>query len=231
MKLWGKLMFGSGTQVRRSVLEALCELFEPLRATRHSESEGDVAQPITSLADLPGSILWAKDANYLVRSPGGGPVECTCEFKVDPPIVQAFMEQMATLVPTFGYACAWDEYLHRNQVVVKLRVGTLEAMLGKDLSMHVPGLYWLTLLSETLAEKHGVPLTKVETAAIEHVALGRGLRLFRFHEHPDTWRERADEIDALCAALPGVFDVAEARAGLVGITELSDYHRVKRLWA
>ena len=215
MKIWGKVMFGSGTQAIRNVLEALCELPEPLRATRHSEREDGARQPITSLDDLPGPILWAKGANYLVWSPSGGPVECTCEFKVDPSIVQAFME----------------ENQHRNQIVVKLRVGTLEAFLGSDLSKQVPGLYWLTLLSETLIEKHGVSLAEVEAVAIEHIALGRGLRLFRFHEHPGQWRDRVDEIDALCASLPGVFDIAEVRTRLVGVAELSDYHTIARPWA
>lgn len=237
MKLWGKLVFGSGMRVLRNVLTTLCELPDPLRATRHSEGEDEAQLPIenvgrfsTSLDHL-GSLLWGARANYDLWAPGGGQVECICEFKVDPPLVQAFMERMATLGPTFGYACAWEEYLHRNQIVVKLRTGTLEAMLGKDdLSKFVPGLYWLTVLSKSLVETHRVPLAELEAAALEHAALGGGLRLFRFHDHPAKWRERADELDALCASLPGVFNIADVRARLVGVTELSEYREITRPW-
>lgn len=230
MKLWGKLVFGSGTQARRNVLEALCGMFEPLCATHHSESEAEVGQPITSVDDLTGSILWAKGANYLVRSPGDGAVECTCEFKTDPPLVQAFMKQMATLAPIFGYACAWGEYLHRNQIIVKLRTGTLEATLGRDLSKYMPGLYWLTLLSQSLS--HRVPLAELQTAAIEDIALGGGMRIFRFHDHPTEWRERADTLDALCDRLPGVFSIGAVRRelALAKVTELSGYFEFTRRW-
>ena len=230
MKLWGKLVFGSGANALQSVVRALCALPGTLRATRHSDGEDEVGRPIEDATARLGSILWAQQANYHAWAPGGGQVECTCEFKVDPPLVQAFMERMATLAPTFGYVCAWEEYLHRNQIVVKLRTGTLEAMLGKDLSKFVPGLYWLTVLSGSLAETHRVPLAELEAAALEHVALGGGLRLYRFHDHPAKWRARADELDALCASLPGVFNIADVRARLVGVTELSEYREVTRPW-
>ena len=230
MKLWGEVVFGSGTQIMRKVLEALCELPEPLRATRCSESEDGTRQPIASLDDLPGSMLWGERCRYLVLSPGGGPVECTCKFKTDPLNVRAFMERMATLAPTFGYACAWEEYLHRNQIVVKLRTGTLEAMLGKDASKYVPGLYWLTMLSESLS--HQVPLDELEGAAIEDAALGGGMRIFRFHDHPAKWRERVDELDALCDKLPGIFSIGVVRRklALAKVTELSEYFKLTRPW-
>ena len=231
MKLWGEVTFGSGTQTMRKVLEALCELPEPLRATRHSESEDDdVGQPITSLDDPLGSILWAKDANYLVLSPGGGPVECTCEFNVDPPIVRAFMERMAALSPAFGFASTWDELRHRNQLDVRLRVVRAQTFIGTSVSKHVPGLYWLTLLPDALRARHGVPLAKLEEAALEHVALGGGQRLFRFHDHPGAWRGRADELDGLCAALPGIFNIADVRARLVGVTEEKEFDAIVDPW-
>ena len=35
MKTWGELVFGYGLPVLRKVVTTLCELPEPLRATRH----------------------------------------------------------------------------------------------------------------------------------------------------------------------------------------------------
>ena len=140
------------------------------------------------------------------------------------------MERMAALEPVFGFAAAWDELRHRNQLKVSLRIVIIEAFVGMDLSKYTPGLYWLTLLPEALAERHGVPLAKLEAASLEHVALGGGQRLFRFHDHPDAWRERADELDGLCADLPGIFDIADLRAQLVGVTEEKDFDAIVNPW-
>lgn len=238
MKIWGELAFGCGLPVLRSVVSALCGLPEPLRAARHSEGEDEVRRPIGDVIDFSislgnrGAILWAKHANYHVWAPRGGRVACTCEFKAKPLLVTAFMKRMSALNPVFGFAAAWDEFRHRNQVVVKLRVGTSEEFLGMDVSEYVPGVYWLTLLPNALAKRHCVPLAELEMAALEHEALGDGQRLFRFHERPDAWRGRADELDELCDKLPGVFSVAVVRRELARakVTELSEYNEVTRRW-
>lgn len=236
MKIWGEITFGPGMPVLRNVVTMLCGVPDPLRATRHSGGEDEAKRPIKNVEEFAasldrfGTMLWAKHAHYTVRAPRDARVECMCQFKVDPPLVRAFMERMAPLDPIFGFACAWEENCHRNQIIARLRVGTLEAFVGSDLSKRVPGLYWLTLLSERLAARHGVPLAGLEAAALEHVALGGGLRLFRFHDHPAKWRERADEVDALCTALPGVFDIADLRARLVGVTEQRELYAIIDPW-
>ena len=221
-------MFDGGTDVLRAVVQTLCELPEPLRAKWHSEGESDIRRPIESLCHV-GNVLWAKCANYLVRAPGG-PVECTCEFKTDPLNVRAFMERMAALSPAFGFASAWDELRHRNQLDVRLRIVRAQTFIGMSISKYVPGLYWLTLLPDALRARHGVPLAKLEEAALEHVALGGGQRLFRFHDHPDAWRERTDELDGLCATLPGIFNIADVRSRLVGVTEEKEFDAIVKPW-
>ena len=79
----------------------------------------------------------------------------------------------------------------------------------------MPGLYWLTLLPEAFAKRHGVPLDEVAEVALEHADLGAGQHLFRFYDRPEDWRERADVVDGLCARLPGIFDIHHVR-GVVG---------------
>ena len=237
--IWSTVVFNPGTDVLRTVVRALCEMPEPLRATRHRLGEDEVAQPIGEVgtfvrslsADKLAPMLGAKGAEFDLSASGDKRVRCTCEFKAHGvPLVRRFMERMAVLEPVFGFAAPWDEYRHRNQLDVRLRIVRVQVFVGKDLAKYIPGVYWLTLLPEALAERHGVPLAKLEAASLEHVELGNGQRLFRFHDHPDAWRERADELDELCAALPGIFDIADLRARLVGVTEEKDFDAIVDPW-
>ena len=239
VKIWADLVFGSGRKTLRDVVAALCAVPEPLRAAGHCEGEDEVARPIGDVAEFLASlssdrltpILRAKRADYDISGTGHRPVKCLCELKVEPSLAAGFMERMAAaLAPVFGFASAWGEYERRNGLDVRLRVVRVQAFVGRDLSKFVPGLYWLTLLSEALAERHGVPLAEVERAALEHAAPGAGLHLYRFHDHPGDWRARADELDALCASLPGVFNIAEVRERLVGVTEEKEFDEIVRPW-
>lgn len=239
MKIWAKMEFGSGTKVLRDVVAALCALPEPLRVTGHCEGEDEAARPIGDVAEFLASlssdrlvpILRAKRADYVISGTGHRPVKCLCELKVEPSLATGFMERMAAaLAPVFGFASTWEEYERRNHLDVRLRAFREQQFIGRDLSKFVPGLYWLTLLSDALAERHGVPLAEVERAALEHAAPGAGLHLYRFHDHPGDWRVRADELDALCASLPGVFNIAEVRERLVGVTEEKEYEEIVRPW-
>ena len=236
MRIWGKLVFDRGTQVLRTVVGALCSLPEPLRATRHGEGEGEVTQPIEDVATFlmslsSGLVLRAKSAQYIVWAPYGNQIECMCRFKARAtPLVKNFMEHMATVKPVFGFASAWDEYAHRNQIDVRLRLYREQAIVGKDLSKYVPGLYWVTLLPDDLAKRHGVLLSKVRQVALEHVDLGGGQQLFRFHDHPSKWRAHADDLDGLCAAMPGVFNIAHLRSRLVGVTEEKEFDAIMKPW-
>ena len=80
----------------------------------------------------------------------------------------------------------------------KTRLGSTEVLIGLNPATCVPGLYWwLTLVSESLANRHGVPLSALTEPALEHKRLGRGQHLLRFHVRPGAWRERRPELDTL----------------------------------
>lgn len=237
--IWSTVVFNPGTDVLRAVVRALCEMPEPLRATRHRLGEDKVAQAIGDVGRFVGSLsadelapmLRAKGADFDISAPGDKPVKCTCQFKARGiPLVRCFMERMAALKPVFGFAAPWDEYRHRNQLDVRLRPYRVQEFVGRDLLKCVPGLYWITLLPDALAERHGVPLAEVERAALNRYSLDGGQRLFEFHDHPDSWRERVDELDGLCATLPGIFNIADLRARLVGVTEEKEYEAIVDPW-
>ena len=227
------LVFGAESKVLRTVVSALCDLPGGLRPTRHSEGEDDFGKPIddrfvNSLRS--GPYLRGDGVDYDVWTPRGKAVEVMCYF-TDPALAAPLLERMAMLNPVFGRACAWEELLHRNNVRTKLPQGTPSGWVGRDYNRWVPGLYWLTLLHEAFAERHGLPLEEVGKAALAHTALGGGQHLFRFHDHPEAWRERRRELDALCAALPGVFNIADVHARLAGVTDIKGWSEAIDPWS
>ena len=235
------LIYETESVAARHVTRALFSLPEGLRPTRHSEEEdkagrpiGDPAKFLDSRGPFPSyTLLRGKGFDYDIDNrPKGKLVIVDCYFKRTPPhLVRTFMEKMATTGPVFGRACTWEELLHRNQLVAKVGLGTSLDFVGRDISKFVPGLYWLVLLPQSLAEKHGVPLEQVVDAAEEHVDLGNGQHLFRFYGRPEDWRERTRAMDGLCARLPGIFDINEVRRLFAGgCRDLSELTRMTRPW-
>ena len=231
--------YDSGASAARDAVRALLALPEGLRPTRHSEDEDKAGRPIgdpeeflESLADRLSYVLRrGRGFDYDILG-GSEPVVVDCYFNRTPSrLVRAFMERMAATGPAFGWACTWEELLHRNQRVAKVGLGTSYGFVGRDHSKFVPGLYWLVLLPQSLAEKHGVPIDQVADAAREHAALGDGQHLFRFYDDPEDWREHADAMDALCARLPGVFDINEVRRIFAdGCRDIHELIRMRRPW-
>ena len=185
---------------------------------RHSDEEKGVGKSIGNVEDYlalpnPGGFLFGSGVSYIFFGP-----ECDCELDVDPSLARTFLERMAATAPVFGYAYTWEELRYRNGIFVEIdggKGGSSRGFNGRDISKYVPGLYWLTLLPEAFAKRHGVPLDEVAEVALEHADLGAGQHLFRFYDRPEDWRERADVVDGLCARLPGIFDIHHVR-GVVG---------------
>jgi hypothetical protein len=148
---------------------------------------------------------------------------------VEPPLVKKFLMHMAVTQPVFGLASAPEEREQRNRLVIKPGVNTVESWVGRDLEKYVPGFYWLTLLSDALAEKHGIPLSAVKKVALEHMELQGGQHLFQFYERPEDWRF-TQEVAKLCSSLPGVFDVEGIRPSLMAAKNFLELDAALRVW-
>ena len=218
MEIHSTLHFRPRGDDREIAIRTILALPEVLRPTRHKHGQDEAGLPIGDVegylaSPSSGSWLFGKGVSYRF-----GWDDCQCVLDVEPDLAVTFMERMAAAAPTFGYACAREELDHRNRLFVEIdggRGGSSESLQGIDLAKYVPGLYWLTLLPETLAARHGVSLDEVSRMALEHVDLGDGQHLFRFCDRPDDWRQRAGAIDEFCARAPGMFDIHHVRR-LVG---------------
>lgn len=147
---------------------------------------------------------------YDIGLAGNKPIICNCFLDVEPDLAKRFLLHMVAAQPTFGFACTPEEREYRNRVIVKQGINTIESWVGRDYQKYVPGFYWLTLLPDVLAKKHGVSLSEVEKVAQEHMELEGGQHLFRFYERPEDWQS-TDKVAKLCASLPGVFDVGKVK--------------------
>jgi len=140
---------------------------------------------------------------------------------------RTILTNLAAADPLFGFACLFEEEKMRNQIAIEVQGSSCTSWVGRDIEKHVPGLYWMTLLPEELANKHGVPLSKVSDIALEHVDLGRGQNLFRFYERPEDWKsDRA--VETLLANQPGFFDIEKVRPRFESIRTYAEYFDMPR---
>ena len=177
------------------------------------------------------SFLRARGIVYDIK--GGEdalPVKCSCFLNVDPASAKTLVVHMARTAPLFGNLCVEDEMLHRNRIFTKLDFGTCESWVGRDIRKYLPGLYWLTVVSETLAEEHGVPLSKVGTSASNEVVFENGRHLFQFYDHPNQWREHRRAMDALCSVLPGGFSIDVLPARITGPITYPELLKMREPW-
>ncbi|QDQ25265.1 hypothetical protein FNU76_02245 [Chitinimonas arctica] len=176
-----------------------------------------------------GFFLLAPGITYSIRIATGKSTICDCFLDVDPSLAKEFLIHMATAQPIFGFACEPQEREHRNRVVTKQGVNTIESWVGRDSQKYLPGFYWLTLLPDSLATRHAVPLPVVEKAAQEHVALQGGQHLFRFYEQPQDWQS-VQSIAELISTLPGVFDIEKMKPQLAAAKNFLDLNAALRNW-
>jgi hypothetical protein len=176
-----------------------------------------------------GIFLLGPGVTYSIRFATDKSVICNCFFHVAPRTVEPFLKHMAQAKPGFGFACSPSERERRNRVTTQQGLNTIESWVGRDTQKYVPGFYWLTLLPDALAQRHGIPLASVEAVAQEHIELEGGQHLFRFYERPDDWQD-TPAVTQLCASLPGVFDVDRLKPQLLAAKDFLDLNSMLRDW-
>lgn len=176
-----------------------------------------------------GFFLLAPGLTYSIRIAAGKSTVCDCFLEVEPLLAKQFLVQMATAQPVFGFACAPEEREHRNRVTTTQGANTIESWVGRDPQKYVPGFYWLTLLPEFLATRHGVPLSAVEKVALEHLELEGGQHLFRFYERPGDWRS-VHSVAQLVSTLQGVFDIEKIKPQIAAAQKFLALNTVVKNW-
>jgi hypothetical protein len=175
-----------------------------------------------------GFFLLGQEVTYSIRIATGRSLVCDCFLKVEPELAKQLLVHMSAAGPIFAYACSPEEREHRNRLVVRRGTDTIEGWVGRDPKKYVPGLYWLTFLSDALMKMHDVSWSALAAAAREQIKLEGG-QLFRFYEWPEDW-QKTTAVSSLCASLPGVFDIERIKPELSTAKTVLDLTSMLRRW-
>jgi hypothetical protein len=216
----------------REALDAFLSLPGNLHPTHHRVGENERRMPIGNSRAFReykteksgGFFLHARRATYDVQPLAGLPVECN-GFNIPTSLAWDFLLHMAKAGPDFGYCCADEEERHRNYHETSISSGYR----GRDIEKYVPGLYWLTLISERLLEKHHVPLVALKKIALKHITPATGVHLFRFYERPEDWQS-STSIEQLYKSAPGIFDLDKVRPLIRTDVTFAEYMKQLREW-
>lgn len=200
-----------------AVIEALLRLPEPLRpiffghdenVKKRKDMVSDTARFQVFLGKSPsGFFLYAERAIYSICITALNEFEVYVEdvLRQDAYIL---LRELAGVGIKFAYVADGAERNHRNRLIKNTNYGIHEAWVGRDWHRYVPGLYWLTVIPETLARQHDVPLSTLSQAALAAEELAPGIWLLKFFESPEEWRAHAGKLDRLCEETNGVFAIS-----------------------
>src|SRR5215831_1788469 len=140
------------------ILSVLLSLPVALRPTHFSDEEGVATKrvPITETKHFEAFVEENRTIGFFLFAPGilydisfkRQRLICGAEINGSPAIAKDLLVHMAAAHPIFAFACAPEERKRRNRIVMKQGINTIESWLGRDTEKYIPGLYWLTMLSE-----------------------------------------------------------------------------------
>lgn len=203
-----------------AVLNAAKQLPPWLRPTHYGHDEGvkndlDVVSSENRFKAFlneatSGFFLYAEQTTYNVSVANGKETQLFIEC-VNSDDAGRLIRTLGLAGAEFGYAADFAEVKHRNRLVKKIEHGVHEAWVGRDWRRYLPGVYWLTLVSERLANSHGIPMNRLTGAAIHAEKLGPDLVLLQFFDVPEDWGAHKAELDGLCTQTTGVFSIDQVK--------------------
>lgn len=237
------LYFENGLDAK-CVVDRLLKLPMPVKPVYFTEDEGKIvkANVITNerrfndfLKEHPlGFFVYTEDrkTEYHLRTGSGyNKVDIDIEIEDHVRYVTDIIMCLVELNPVFGFACDMMERYHRNRYCIKIGPWSIEDWIGRKLESYISGVYWYTLLSDGLVERHGVNLADMSAEAISTETAGDGsLHLLRFFDRPDEWQENKQRLDDLCERVDGVFSRRPADQALNGVASLNEYEEVHASW-
>lgn len=126
--------------------------------------------------------------------------------------------------------CDHDEFKYRNLIHLDLGTMQVESWVGRDVSRYVPGLYYLTAISNQLLLSLHVGEASLEgLARFLHRKTSEG-RLFEFYDDIDKWEEFAGYLDKLCVELNWIFSKSLLERQLVGVKNYKEARNVLKNW-
>ncbi|TKR30352.1 hypothetical protein FCE95_09465 [Luteimonas gilva] len=223
-----------------AVIKALMQLPAHLKPQQFGYSEG-IKNDKDMVADekrfhaflrkaASGFFLYLENTVYSFRINKSG------EFTVDADGINAeeasiLLRHLGPVGASFAYAADSAERKHRNRLIKNAEYGIHEAWVGRDWRRYIPGLYWLTLIPQSLADQHGVLLGELKKAAVEAEEIAPKLWLLRFFDAPENWQVNAERLDEICSTTKGMFSITPVRTIFEKTTTFLGAAAVLREWS
>ena len=112
--------------------------------------------------------------------------------------ISSLLKNMMSAKPRFGFAACSAERRARNFIQIKTDIGSESAFFGQNLDRFIPGIYWITLISDELANRHGLDLAPVAEGSVSQDQNSE-CRLFQMYENPADWKREEKRLNALSA--------------------------------
>ena len=112
--------------------------------------------------------------------------------------------------------CRRAEWSFRHTYVKMLPPISIQTTLGVDMSPSLPGLYWWTVFSDALADRHNLDIDELAAFArhSERWLTGDGevLHAFQLYDAPDDWEREIPRISGFLDAHPNFFSLTRIAA-------------------
>jgi len=153
-----------------------------------------------------GYFLFCKSGTFNFDLIDSGVVEISFYLNknVDSDLMIDYLKAFTEIGMAYGYVCMEEEYLHCNRIKRQFGQSSVETQVGNNMDNFIPGIYWLTYVSEEVASRFNIDLKSLEknSAHISRPGLGY---LYQFYDSPDIWRDHRRELDFLSEDDSGIF--------------------------
>ena len=196
----------------------------------HSDEQGFVDYQ----KDHPsGFVLYSE--NDTVVDLSSGPEHTTVAMYLENHLSRSYVNDIFSCLvrhkPVFGYASDASEYDHRHRHCITIDKNRIESWIGRSLQKYITGVYWYTLLSDDVLEKHGVVLSDLSSGAITVETFNNGsLHLLKFYNEAEEWRPHAERLDGICEKVEGIFSRRTVDTAVAGETNFLEYCFVSDGW-
>jgi len=151
-----------------------------------------------------------------------------CEDGYSSEVVESIFFNISKENPLFGYACDDEEYKHRNRYFITIDKAHIEGWVGRKLDKYISGIYWYTLFSTRLLEKHNLDLSSL--CDFEKISNDDSMVLIKLYQNMAEWEANASYIDDICEKTEGVFSRRPVELALDGVTNFIEYHNIIKEW-
>jgi hypothetical protein len=125
----------------------------------------------------------------------------------------------------FGFVSTESEYESCNRVKASFTGCSIESWVGKDISQYISGLYWLTYISKSVAQRLGININKVALFSESASTFNSG-HLMKFYSSPLEWEKYRQRLDEASEELDGVFSKRLVLEQLENVESIQAFEQV-----